>query len=107
MNPSIELSIIRANSASVSPSNTPATIFAMLFGNGIAEQIVQVLKGKAQRAQNRPASLAVARSARDMDPTEQQQAFVIRQRSCRPLTGPAGTQFRRGVLDSQRANSDG
>ncbi|MEH2547470.1 hypothetical protein V1283_004115 [Bradyrhizobium sp. AZCC 2262] len=32
------------------------------FGNGIAEQIVQVLKGKAQQAQKRLASLAVARS---------------------------------------------
>jgi len=63
----------------ISVANTPATIFAILSVTGIAEQIVQVLKGKAQQAQKRLASLAVARSAQDMDPAEQQQVFIIRQ----------------------------
>src|SRR5690349_3391265 len=78
MNPSIELSIIRANSASVAIEYAGDDL-CHAFGNGIAEQIVQVLKGKAQQAQKRLASLAVARSAQDMDPAEQQQAFIIRQ----------------------------
>ncbi|KRR18105.1 hypothetical protein CQ14_36150 [Bradyrhizobium lablabi] len=73
MNPSIELSAINANSASVSPSNTP------VFDHSIAEQIVQIRRGKAQQAQQRLAGFAVGRTAEDMDPAEQPQAFITRQ----------------------------
>ena len=42
-----------------------------------------------------------------MNPAEQQQAFIVRQ--CLAIRGPQqnGAQFRRGLLDSGRAHSDG
>jgi hypothetical protein len=49
------------------------------FGDGIAEQNFDFLKGTTQQAQERLATFAVARCAQGMKPAEQQQAFIVRQ----------------------------
>jgi hypothetical protein len=80
--------------------------FGHAFSDGIAEQGVDLIQRPAQQTQERLAGLSVTRTAQDMNPAEQQQAFIVRQ--CLAIRGPQqnGAQFRRGFLDSQCAHSD-
>ncbi len=81
--------------------------FGQAFSDGIAEQVVEFFLGPAQQAQERLAGFLVTRTAQDMKPAEQQQAFVVRQYLAIRSPQQNGAQFRRGLLDSRRAHSDG
>jgi hypothetical protein len=60
----------------------------------------------AQQAQQRLAGFPITRCAEDMNPAEQQQAFIVRQFLAIRSPQQDGAQFRRGFLDSQCAHSD-
>ena len=75
--------------------------FGQVFSDGIAEQGVDLIEGPAQQAQQRLVGFPVTRTAQDVKPAEQQQAFIVGQFPA--IRGPQqnGAQFRRGFLDSQ------
>jgi len=81
--------------------------FREIFGDGVAEHVVDLIEGPAQQAQKRLIGLLVAGSAQNVKPAKRQQAFVIGQFPAFRGTRQNRAQFRRGLLDSQRAHSDG
>jgi hypothetical protein len=59
------------------------------------------------RTQSSDTSTSSARTAQNVKSAEQQQAFVVRQFLAIRSPQQNGARFRRGVLDSQCAHSDG
>jgi hypothetical protein len=54
------------------------------FGDGIAEQIIDLSKGLAEQAQGRVARFSVTRSAQDMQPADRFEFFfLLRSTACR------------------------
>ena len=75
--------------------------------DGIADEIVDLIEGPAQQAQERLARFAVASPAQDMKPAEQQQTFIVGQELAIRSSLENGAQFRRGFFDPRRTNRDG
>jgi hypothetical protein len=107
MNPSIELSMVKANSASIFVIEHASDNFGHASVTASPSKASTSSKGRRSRRRSRLARFSVTRTAHDVKSAEQQQAFIVRQYFA--ICGPQqnGAQFRRGFLDSHRANSDG